>query len=342
MMLKLKNINKQFDSKPILKDINLEINDGEFLVLLGPSGCGKTTLLRIIAGLEQACTGVIEHSGREIQDLAPKDRELSMVFQNYALYPHKTVYENLAFPLQIASQSKDLIDERVKLLASKMGLSDYLKRKPKELSGGQRQRVALARAMTKEPKLFLLDEPLSNLDAKLRTQMRHELHSLHKESGATFIYVTHDQVEALSLADKIVVLNQGVIQQIASPEEIYAQPANSFVASFIGSPGTNIFELDGKQVGIRPEFFDLSQKSSQIKVKIKNIELLASEVLLYCDYQGQQIIAKINRSDYQAELINKKNSVLPLYFDKNMLYYFYLTQWRASWAYLPWLCFFDE
>lgn len=321
-MLRLKNINKTFDSKEILKDINLEINDGEFLVLLGPSGCGKTTLLRIIAGLEQACSGVIEHAGREIQNLAPKDRELSMVFQNYALYPHKTVYENLAFPLQIAGAAKPMINERVHELAGKMGLSDYLERKPKELSGGQRQRVALARAMTKKPKLFLLDEPLSNLDAKLRSHMRHELHSLHQESDATFIYVTHDQVEALSLADKIVVLNQGEVQQIASPQEIYSKPANSFVASFIGSPGANIFELNGRTIGIRPEFFDLSQKSAKIEVRVENIEELGAEVLLYCDYQGQEIIAKINASQYQPELINKNNTVLPLFYDESVIYYF--------------------
>ncbi|MDA0771607.1 MAG: ABC transporter ATP-binding protein [Cyanobacteria bacterium] len=329
-MLQLKNIRKSFGDNLILKDINLEIEDGEFIVFLGPSGCGKTTLVRIIAGLEEADSGLIKHGDREIQQLAPKDRDLSMVFQNYALYPHKSVYDNLAFPLQIAGAAKSEIDATVKRLAAKLGLLEYLERKPKELSGGQRQRVALARAMAKKPKIFLLDEPLSNLDAKLRTQMRHELFNLHKESSATFIYVTHDQIEALSLADKIVVLNDGEIQQIASPEEIYSNPANMFVAGFIGAPATNIFMLNGQQVGIRPEFFALEESAMQqesIEVMVSNIEILASEVLIYCQYKDQQVIVKLTRANLdtnslKTRLMTKNNSVLPLFYDPNVIYYF--------------------
>lgn len=329
-MLQLKNIRKSFGDNLILKDINLEIEDGEFVVFLGPSGCGKTTLVRIIAGLEEADSGVIKHADREIQQLAPKDRDLSMVFQNYALYPHKSVYDNLAFPLQIAGAAKSEIDATVKRLAAKLGLLEYLERKPKELSGGQRQRVALARAMAKKPKIFLLDEPLSNLDAKLRTQMRHELFNLHKESAATFIYVTHDQIEALSLADKIVVMNDGEIQQIASPEEIYSNPANVFVAGFIGAPATNIFMLNSQQVGIRPEFLALEKSSTQqesIEVTVSNIEVLASEVLIYCQYVGQQVIVKLARANLdtnslKSRLITENNSVIPLFYDQNVIYYF--------------------
>lgn len=329
-MLQLKNIKKTFGNNIILKDINLEIKDGEFLVLLGPSGCGKTTLVRIIAGLEQADSGIIVNQGREIQELAPKDRKLSMVFQNYALYPHKTVYENLAFPLKIAGKTPTQIAPVVQELAAKLGLVEYLERKPKELSGGQRQRVALARAMAKKPSIFLLDEPLSNLDAKLRSQMRQELFNLHKQSGATFIYVTHDQIEALSLADKIVVMNHGEIQQTGSPAEIYSQPANIFVASFIGSPPTNILELEGQRIGIRPEFFRLradTDKYKQLDVLIRNMEILGNEVLVYCDYQSQSLIAKFSIQDFKLEPSEIKktfqnNSVLPLFYNSDMVYYF--------------------
>lgn len=323
-MLQLKNIKKSFDDKCILKDINLEIEDGEFLVLLGPSGCGKTTLVRIIAGLEKQDSGTIVNQGKAIHELAPSERELSMVFQNYALYPHKTVYDNIAFPLKIAGEKQEQIDSLVKSIATKLGLIDYLERKPKELSGGQRQRVALARAMAKKPKIFLLDEPLSNLDAKLRVQMRHELFNLHRDTGATFVYVTHDQVEALSLADKIVVLNEGEVQQMGSPEEIYSKPVNSFVASFIGSPPTNIFELDGKRVGIRPEFLSLKedhQRTSSIEASIRNVEILGNELLLYCDYQEQPLTAKLAKNGLNKNSF-QYNTVLPLFYDPDVIYYF--------------------
>lgn len=335
-MLQLKNINKSFGSQKILKNINLEINDGEFIVLVGPSGCGKSTLVRIIAGLEQEDSGVIIYNGSEIQLLPPKERKLAMVFQNYALYPHKTVYDNIAFPLKISGVTEDLIKTKVHNIATKLGLLEYLKRKPKELSGGQRQRVALARALAKDPEIFLLDEPLSNLDAKLRMQMRHELFQMHKEFKATFIYVTHDQVEALSLGDRIVVLKDGEIQQVGTPEEIYNQPANSFVASFIGSPGTNLLELDMSDqiVGIRPEFLSLeatSGESSELKIVLQNMEMLGQEYLIYGLLENsskeQSLIAKVSNTKLATDTYKKLTNlseklVLPLYYDKTMLYYF--------------------
>ncbi len=335
-MLQLKNINKSFGSQKILKNINLEINDGEFIVLVGPSGCGKSTLVRIIAGLEQEDSGVIIYNGSEIQLLPPKERKLAMVFQNYALYPHKTVYDNIAFPLKISGVTENLIKTKVHNIATKLGLLEYLKRKPKELSGGQRQRVALARALAKDPEIFLLDEPLSNLDAKLRMQMRHELFQMHKEFKATFIYVTHDQVEALSLGDRIVVLKDGEIQQVGTPEEIYNQPANNFVASFIGSPGTNLLELEisDQIVGIRPEFLSLEAKSaesSELKIVLQNMEMLGQEYLIYGLLENsskeQSLIAKVPNTQSATDIYKKltnldKKLVLPLYYDKTMLYYF--------------------
>ncbi len=334
-MLQLKNINKSFTNQKVLKDINLEIKDGEFVVLVGPSGCGKSTLVRIIAGLEQEDSGKIFYNGSEIQSLPPKERKLAMVFQNYALYPHKTVYDNIAFPLKIGGMAKDLIKIRVHNIAAKLDLLEYLKRKPKELSGGQRQRVALARAMAKDPEIFLLDEPLSNLDAKLRMQMRHELFQMHKEFKATFVYVTHDQVEALSLGDRIVVLKDGEIQQIGSPEEIYNRPANTFVASFIGSPGTNLLDLSVDQiVGVRPEFFSLEAKhsaSAKLEVVLQNIEMLGQEYLIYASldksYSEQTLIAKVPNTQVSTEVYKRfasadKKLVLPLYYDQSVLYYF--------------------
>ncbi len=335
-MLQLKNINKSFGNQKVLKDINLEINDGEFVVLVGPSGCGKSTLIRIIAGLEQEDSGKIIYNGSEIQSLPPKERKLAMVFQNYALYPHKTVYDNIAFPLKISGVSQGLINTKVQDIASKLGLLEYLKRKPKELSGGQRQRVALARAMAKDPEIFLLDEPLSNLDAKLRMQMRHELFRMHKEFQATFIYVTHDQVEALSLGDRIVVLKDGEIQQQGNPVEIYKQPANSFVASFIGSPGTNLLNLDSSDhiVGIRPEFLSLeptTPEASKIEIILQNIEMLGQEYLIYGllekSRSKQVLVAKVANNHVSTQLYDNflksnKKFVLPLYYNNNVLYYF--------------------
>lgn len=336
-MLQLKGINKSFGDQKVLKNINLEIDDGEFVVLVGPSGCGKSTLVRIIAGLEREDNGVIIYNNSEIQSLSPKARKLAMVFQNYALYPHKTVYENIAFPLKIGGLAQSLIDSKVHNIATKLGLLQYLKRKPKELSGGQRQRVALARAMAKEPEIFLLDEPLSNLDAKLRMQMRHELFKMHKESKATFIYVTHDQVEALSLGDKIVVLKDGEIQQVGFPEEIYHHPANIFVASFIGSPGTNILDLNTSDnlVGIRPEFLSVEpgEFDSQLEVLVSNIEMLGPEYLIYGTLDKvhskleQVVLAKVPNTELSTQIylkfINSKERVpLSLQYSQNVLYYF--------------------
>lgn len=245
MKVRLENISKSFEKgKSILKDISLMIDDGEFCVFLGPSGCGKTTLLRIIAGLEKEDAGTIFFNDKVINSLEPKNRNIGMVFQNYALYPHLNVFDNIAFPLKISGEKKEKIKERVLQIAEFIGLKEYLDYKPKQLSGGQRQRVALGRAISRSPQIFLFDEPLSNLDAKLRMQMRTELYQLHKEIGTTSIYVTHDQVEAMTMGDKIVVLNNGIIQQIGPPFEIYENPSNLFVATFVGNPQINLFTID--------------------------------------------------------------------------------------------------
>ncbi len=239
----LKNITKVYSKNVVaVKDFNLEIQDKDFLILVGPSGCGKSTLLRMIAGLEDITKGEIYINSKLVNDVEPKDRDIAMVFQNYALYPHMTVFDNLAFGLKIRKYSKEEIKRKVENTAKILGISEYLKRKPNALSGGQKQRVALGRAIVREPKVFLLDEPLSNLDAKMRTQMRSEITKLHKRLQTTFIYVTHDQVEAMTMGNKIVVMDEGVIQQVATPEQLYNQPKNKFVASFIGTPQMNIFQ----------------------------------------------------------------------------------------------------
>ena len=225
-----------------LFDVNLEIGDGEFVVLVGPSGCGKSTLLRMIAGLEEISEGLISIGDRVVNDVAPKDRDIAMVFQNYALYPHMSVYDNMAFGLKLRKLPKDDIDRRVREAAKVLEITDYLERKPKALSGGQRQRVAMGRAIVREPAAFLMDEPLSNLDAKLRVQMRSELGMLHARLGTTTVYVTHDQVEAMTMGDRVAVMRKGVLQQADSPSVLYADPANLFVAGFIGSPSMNFVE----------------------------------------------------------------------------------------------------
>jgi len=250
------------DKHEVVRDFHLSIKDREFLVFVGPSGCGKSTTLRMIAGLEDISEGDIFIGGKRVNDLPPKDRDIAMVFQNYALYPNLTVYENIAFGLRLRKRPKHEIDQAVKRAARALEIEGLLGRKPKELSGGQRQRVALGRAIVREPQVFLMDEPLSNLDAKLRVQMRAEIIKLHKELNATFIYVTHDQIEAMTMADRIVVMKDGVIQQIDTPEVIYSTPSNSFVASFIGSPPINFLagkieeKLPGKLI-FRTSRFDL-------------------------------------------------------------------------------------
>lgn len=238
-----KNVNKTYDNNvEVVPDFSLEIKDKEFLVLVGPSGCGKSTTLRMIAGLESVTSGELLIDDTVVNDVPPKDRDIAMVFQSYALYPHMTVYKNLAFALKLQKLPKDEIDRRVKDVAKKLEIEQYLKRKPKALSGGQRQRVALGRAMVRNPKVFLLDEPLSNLDAKLRGEMRSQISTLHKELNTTFVYVTHDQTEAMTMGDRIAVMKDGILQQCDTPQHIYAHPVNSFVATFIGMPQMNMID----------------------------------------------------------------------------------------------------
>src|SRR5689334_2590348 len=251
----LKGINKFYDSVHAVKDVNLEIRDKEFVVLVGPSGCGKTTTLRMIAGLEAISSGDISIDGNVINELAPMDRDIAMVFQNYALYPHMSVYDNMAFGLKMRKFDRADIDRRVQEAADILGIQQLLQRKPRQLSGGQRQRVALGRAIVRHPQVFLFDEPLSNLDAKLRVQMRVELKKLHERLGTTAIYVTHDQVEAMTLGDRVVVMKDGLVQQVGDPMELYNEPANRFVAGFIGSPAMNFIgvRLAGENGGLWAE-----------------------------------------------------------------------------------------
>lgn len=245
--ISLKNVYKIFDDgTTAVNDFSLEIADKEFIILVGPSGCGKSTTLRMIAGLEHITKGELKIGDRIVNDVAPKDRDIAMVFQSYALYPHMTVYKNMAFGLELRKMSKDEIDKRVREAARVLDIEHLLKRKPKALSGGQRQRVALGRAMVRSPSVFLLDEPLSNLDAKLRTNMRTEIKKLHQRLGTTFIYVTHDQTEAMTMGDRIVVMKDGVIQQVDSPQNLYKHPKNMFVAGFIGSPQMNFLDAEVK------------------------------------------------------------------------------------------------
>jgi ABC-type sugar transport system ATPase subunit len=256
-LVRLEHVTKRFPNEAVaLDDLSLEVDDGEFLILVGPSGCGKTTALRLVAGLEKPTAGRITIGDRLVNDVSPRDRDIAMVFQNYALYPHMTVYKNLAFGLKERHTPKAEIDRRVREASDILGLDELLKRRPAQLSGGQRQRVAMGRALVREPKAFLLDEPLSNLDAKLRVQMRAELKRIHQRLGITTIYVTHDQVEAMTLGDRIVVMSAGRVQQIGAPQEVYREPANLFVAGFIGSPQMNL--LRGQALGGRIAVGDLT------------------------------------------------------------------------------------
>src|SRR5690606_31635617 len=241
--VEIRNVAKSFGPTDIIRNINVEVPDGAFVVLVGPSGCGKSTLLRMIAGLEDIDKGEISIGGRVINDVEPKHRDIAMVFQNYALYPHMTIAENMGFSLRLARQSKAEINKRVAEAAGILGLTQYLDRYPRQLSGGQRQRVAMGRAIVRKPQVFLFDEPLSNLDAKLRVQMRTEIKELHQRLKTTSIYVTHDQIEAMTMADKIVVMHDGIVEQLGAPLELYDRPANTFVTTFIGSPAMNM--LDG-------------------------------------------------------------------------------------------------
>jgi len=287
--LTLKSINKSFGPVHVLKGIDLEVKDGEFVIFVGPSGCGKSTLLRSIAGLEDVSSGQIIIDGREVSAVPPAKRGIAMVFQSYALYPHLNVRDNMGLGLKQAGEAKAVIEERVRKAAALLALDPYLDRRPAELSGGQRQRVAIGRAIVREPTLFLFDEPLSNLDAALRVQTRLEIAKLHRRLKATMIYVTHDQVEAMTLADKIVVLNAGKIEQVGSPMELYNRPANLFVAGFIGSPQMNFIdaarlgETGYKTLGVRPEHMSLSRETGDWSGKVVHVEHLGAETIVYLE-----------------------------------------------------------
>ncbi|MFB2550100.1 ABC transporter ATP-binding protein [Ensifer soli] len=283
----LKKVNKSFGATQVIPGIDLTINDGEFVVFVGPSGCGKSTLLRLIAGLEDTTSGTIEIDGRDVTGAAPAKRGLAMVFQSYALYPHMTVYKNIAFPLKMAKMDPAAIDRKVKEAARVLNLTSYLERRPGQLSGGQRQRVAIGRAIVREPSAFLFDEPLSNLDAALRGTMRLEISELHHQLKTTMIYVTHDQVEAMTMADKIVVLQSGNIEQVGSPMDLYNRPDNLFVAGFIGSPrmnfvtGTLAAPYKAATVGVRPEHLALSRDTGQWRGTVGVAEHLGSDTFLH-------------------------------------------------------------
>ncbi len=287
--LTLKSVAKSFGTVDVLKGIDLDVKDGEFVIFVGPSGCGKSTLLRTIAGLEDISSGEIIIDGREVSAIPPAKRGIAMVFQSYALYPHLTVKDNMGLGLKQAGTPKDDIEARVAKASSLLSLEPYLQRRPAELSGGQRQRVAIGRAIVREPTLFLFDEPLSNLDAALRVQTRLEIARLHRRLKATMIYVTHDQVEAMTLADKIVVLNAGRIEQVGSPMELYNRPANLFVAGFIGSPQMNFIDADRlgesgyKTLGIRPEHLALSRESGKWSGKVVHVEHLGADTIVYIE-----------------------------------------------------------
>ncbi|WP_295812559.1 ABC transporter ATP-binding protein [uncultured Nitratireductor sp.] len=332
------NVHKDYGALNVLKPFSLEIEDGEFVVLVGPSGCGKSTMLKILAGLEPASGGRVLLGDRDVTDVAPGGRDIAMVFQNYALYPHLTVAQNIGFGLRMRGMSKAQIERRVSDAAETLGVSHLLERKPKALSGGQRQRVALGRAIVREPQAFLMDEPLSNLDAKLRVQMRAEISALHNRLGVTTVYVTHDQIEAMTMADRVVLMRDGVIQQIASPDELFRSPTNLFAAGFIGSPGMNFVKaeiaggrlsmlgteididrkrVDGRKnviVGLRPEYMALGKThEADFKIQPTLVESLGSEKYVYFqdphhhasgggdDDRSKGLIARISHSGVIAE-----------------------------------------
>ncbi|MEO8121562.1 MAG: ABC transporter ATP-binding protein [Rhodoferax sp.] len=309
--LKLERVEKLFGANRVIKGIDLEIKQGEFVVFVGPSGCGKSTLLRLIAGLENIDSGSLQLDGRDITHLPSSKRDLAMVFQSYALYPHMSVFENMSFALKLAKADPAVIQEKVGRAAKILNLTDYLERTPKELSGGQRQRVAIGRAIVRAPKVFLFDEPLSNLDAALRGQTRIEIAKLHRDLGATTIYVTHDQVEAMTLADRVVVLRDGQIEQVGTPLELYDRPANQFVAQFIGTPRMNVVAAadvaaletiyglsvpPGGFVGLRPEYVTLHPAGQGLlQGTVDLVEALGAETLIYITTaQGAQLVSRLN------------------------------------------------
>ena len=321
--LELRNLAKSYGMVSVIEGINLDVADGEFVALVGPSGCGKSTILRMIAGLEDITEGDIYIGGDVVNELTPKERNIAMVFQSYALYPHMSVYRNMAFNLELAGRPRAEIDQRVRVAAKMLELEPLLERKPSQLSGGQRQRVAMGRAVVRNPSVFLFDEPLSNLDAKLRVQMRAEIKLLHKKVGVTSVYVTHDQVEALTLADRVVVLDKGIIQQAGSPMELYRQPANTFVAGFIGSPAMNFFaativagvpqtasgeafpfrpreklqEGQAVTVGVRPEHFQRAGTGPGMAGPISIVEPTGGQTFVTVQLAGQPAVVTISGDD---------------------------------------------
>ncbi|RZJ01969.1 MAG: sn-glycerol-3-phosphate ABC transporter ATP-binding protein UgpC [Brevundimonas sp.] len=323
--VRLTGVTKRFGTTEVLKGIDLDIADGEFVVFVGPSGCGKSTLLRTIAGLEEESGGDIAIGGRSVTGLSPSDRGIAMVFQSYALYPHMSVYENMAFGLKLAKADKAEIDRRVRTAAETLNITDYLDRKPKALSGGQRQRVAIGRSIVREPEVFLFDEPLSNLDAALRVRMRYEFASLHERLKTTMIYVTHDQVEAMTLADRIVVLNGGVVEQVGAPMDLYENPRNLFVAEFIGSPKMNLIPAtlvsaaaksavvktangdeikvavdaraaevgDAVTLGVRPEHLTVGGKTDSVQAEVTFAETLGHATFAYARYDDTALTVQL-------------------------------------------------
>jgi len=322
--LAFRDARKSYGELEVIHGVSMEVADGEFVVIVGPSGCGKSTLLRMVAGLETITSGEIVIGDRVVNNLEPKDRDIAMVFQNYALYPHMSVYENMSYGLRIKGFSREEIETRVRRAAGILELEQFLKRKPRQLSGGQRQRVAMGRAIVREPAVFLFDEPLSNLDAKLRVQMRAELQALHRRLGTTSLFVTHDQVEAMTLAQRMIVMNAGRAEQIGAPLEVYAKPATTFVASFIGSPPMNLIpqERGGRPVlfGIRPEHLEpCSAAEAKLTPEIDLIEPLGSDTLVYghlSSHGGARIAARLHSS------IDARVGKLPLRYDPASVHYF--------------------
>jgi sn-glycerol 3-phosphate transport system ATP-binding protein len=313
-----RQVRKSYGDLEVIHGVDVEIADGEFIVIVGPSGCGKSTLLRMVAGLEEITSGEIAIGDRVVNRIEPAQRDIAMVFQNYALYPHMSVYENMAYGLKIAKVPRDEIEQRVQKAARILELSDYLKRKPRQLSGGQRQRVAMGRAIVRMPKVYLFDEPLSNLDAKLRAQTRLEIQKLHADLGTTSLFVTHDQVEAMTLAQRMIVMNGGVVEQVGTPEQVYLQPATTFVASFIGSPPMNLVQgvVHGNRfnfgngsvelpvaaprqgpltLGMRPEHADVvADDSSGWRLQVEVVEMLGAERLVYGRLCGESFTLRID------------------------------------------------
>ena len=301
--ISLNNVVKRYGSGKtslqVIHGVNAEVSDGEFIVIVGPSGCGKSTLLRMVAGLEEISGGEISIGGRVVNDLEPAERDIAMVFQNYALYPHMSVFDNMAYGLKIAKVPVEEIKARVDKAAKILELGQLLERKPRQLSGGQRQRVAMGRAIVRQPQVFLFDEPLSNLDAKLRAQTRLEIQKLHRELGITSLFVTHDQVEAMTLAQRMIVMNAGVMEQFGTPEEVYNRPATTFVASFIGSPPMNLLKnvpgsKPGAILGIRPEHLQIG--SSGWPIQVETTEMLGAERLVYGSIANEWVIVRIDES----------------------------------------------